>query len=116
MGNRIKYHMRNDLFSHFLKQSHEFFNKKETGDLIARITSDLESSAVLLYRGLQDLLASGGSLFGGFILMFIYSPLLACITFLPLPIGLIFVYRKNKKMKKGYRNKKKKQQSYSCSS
>ena len=111
MGNRIKYHMRNDLFSHFLKQSHEFFNKKETGDLIARITSDLESSAVLLYRGLQDLLASGGSLFGGFILMFIYSPLLACITFLPLPIGLIFVYRKNKKMKKGYREIRRKNSS-----
>ena len=111
MGNRIKYHMRNDLFSHFLKQSHEFFNKKETGDLIARITSDLESSAVLLYRGLQDLLASGGSLLGGFILMFIYSPLLACITFLPLPIGLIFVYRKNKKMKKGYREIRRKNSS-----
>lgn len=112
MGNRIKYHMRNDLFSHFLKQSHEFFNKKETGDLIARITSDLESSAVLLYRGLQDLLASGGSLLGGFILMFIYSPLLACITFLPLPIGLIFVYRKNKKMKKGYREIRRKNSSF----
>ena len=111
MGNKIKYHMRNDLFSHFLKQSHEFFNKKETGDLIARITSDLESSAVLLYRGLQDLLASGGSLLGGFILMFIYSPLLACITFLPLPIGLIFVYRKNKKMKKGYREIRRKNSS-----
>ena len=112
MGNKIKYHMRNDLFSHFLKQSHEFFNKKETGDLIARITSDLESSAVLLYRGLQDLLASGGSLLGGFILMFIYSPLLACITFLPLPIGLIFVYRKNKKMKKGYREIRRKNSSF----
>lgn len=103
MGNKIKYHMRNDLFSHYLKQSHAFFNKKDSGDLIARITSDLESSSALLYRGLQDLLASGGSLAGGFALMFLYSPFLACITFVPLPFGLIFVYTKNKKMKKGYR-------------
>lgn len=108
MGNRIKYHMRNDLFSHFLKQSHEFFNKKEVGDLIARMTSDLESSSALLYRGLQDLLASGGSLVGGFALMFIYSPTLAFITFAPLPLGLVFVYSKNKKMKKGYREIRKK--------
>lgn len=108
MGNKIKYHMRNDLFSHFLKQSHNFFNKKDIGDLIARTTSDLESSSQLLYRGLQDLLASAGSLIGGFALMFLYSPLLAFITFVPLPAGLIFVYTKNKKMKAGYREIRKK--------
>lgn len=111
MGNRIKYHMRNDLFSHFLKQSHSFFNKKERGELISRITGDLESSSALLYRGLQDLLASGGSLVGGFFLMFLYSPLLACITFAPFPLGLIFVYTKNKKMKAGYREIRKKNSS-----
>ncbi len=111
MGNKIKYHMRNDLFSHFLKQSHEFFNKKDVGELISRITGDLENSSALLYRGLQDLLASGGSLIGGFILMFLYSPLLACITFIPLPFGLIFVYKKNKKMKSGYREIRKKNSS-----
>ena len=111
MGNRIKYHMRNDLFSHFLKQSHSFFNKKESGELISRITGDLESSSALLYRGLQDLLASGGSLVGGFFLMFLYSPLLACITFTPFPLGLIFVYTKNKKMRAGYREIRKKNSS-----
>ncbi len=111
MGNKIKYHMRNDLFSHFLKQSHEFFNKKDVGELISRITGDLENSSALLYRGLQDLLASGGSLIGGFILMLLYSPLLACITFIPLPFGLIFVYKKNKKMKSGYREIRKKNSS-----
>lgn len=111
MGNKIKYHMRNDLFSHFLKQSHSFFNKKESGELISRITGDLESSSALLYRGLQDLLASGGSLIGGFFLMFLYSPLLACITFAPFPLGLIFVYTKNKKMKAGYREIRKKNSS-----
>lgn len=111
MGNKIKYHMRNDLFSHFLKQSHSFFNKKESGELISRITGDLESSSALLYRGLQDLLASGGSLVGGFFLMFLYSPLLACITFTPFPLGLIFVYTKNKKMKAGYREIRKKNSS-----
>ena len=43
--------------------------------------------------------------------MFLYSPLLACITFIPLPFGLIFVYTKNKKMKKGYREIRKKNSS-----
>ena len=40
--------------------------------------------------------------------MFLYSPLLACITFVPLPAGLVFVYTKNKKMKAGYREIRKK--------
>lgn len=111
MGNKIKYHMRNDLFRHFLNQSHTFFNKKENGELISRITSDLESSSALMYRGLQDLLASLGSLVGGFGLMFLYSPLLSLITFVPLPFGLIFVYKKNKKMKEGYKEIRRKNSS-----
>lgn len=111
MGNKIKYHMRNDLFRHFLNQSHTFFNKKESGELISRITSDLESSSALMYRGLQDLLASLGSLLGGFGLMFLYSPLLSLITFIPLPFGLIFVYKKNKKMKEGYKEIRRKNSS-----
>ncbi|MFK4784890.1 ABC transporter ATP-binding protein [Fusobacterium sp. MFO224] len=103
MGNRIKYHMRNDLFHHMLKQSTEFFNKKEKGELIARLTSDLENSSSLLYRGLQDLMSAGGALIGSFCLMFFFSPILTLIIFLPFPFGFIFVYSKNKKLKKGYK-------------
>lgn len=103
MGNKIKYHMRNDLFNHMLKQSNEFFNKKEKGELIARITSDLENSSSLLYRGLQDSMSAGGALIGSFCLMFFFSPILTLIIFLPFPFGFIFVYSKNKKLKSGYK-------------
>lgn len=115
MGNKIKYHMRNDLFSHILNKSYIFFDESEKGDLIARLTSDLENSSSLLYRGLQDLISAGGALIGGFILMCIYSPSLAFFTFLPLPLGFVFVYSKNRKMKKGYREIRRKNSKFTSS-
>lgn len=103
MGNRIKFHMRNDLFSHMLKQSTEFFNKKEKGELIARITSDLENSSSLLYRGLQDSISAGGAIIGSFFLMLFFSPILTLIIFAPFPFGFLFVHSKNRKLKSGYK-------------
>lgn len=103
MGNKIKYHMRNDLFKHLLNQPTSFFEKKEKGELIARITSDLENSSSLLYKGLQDFMSAGGALIGGFFLMFYFSPFLTFVIFFPFPFGFFFVHSKNKKLKIGYK-------------
>lgn len=102
MGNRLKFHMRNDLINHFLKQSNSFFNEKNSGELISRITGDLESVSILLYRGLEDSITTVLSLMGSFILMFKFSPILALFVFIPLPIAISFVYVLNIKLKKGY--------------
>lgn len=103
MGNKIKYHMRSDLFKHLLNQPANFFEKKEKGELIARITSDLENSSSLLYKGLQDFMSAAGALIGGFLLMFYFSPFLTFVIFLPFPFGFFFVQSKNQKLKVGYK-------------
>ncbi|MDP0488938.1 MAG: ABC transporter ATP-binding protein [Fusobacterium sp. JB020] len=102
LGNKLKFHMRNDLISHFLKQSFEFFYKKNSGELISRIIGDLENVSTLLYKGLESFLSSLLVLIGSFLLMLKFSPILAGVTFIPLPFAFIFVYLINGKLKKGY--------------
>lgn len=102
MGNKLKFHMRNDLITHFLKQSNRFFKEKNSGELISRITGDLENLSILLYKGLEDSLSTSLSLIGSFILMFSFNPILASFVFIPLPLAIIFIYILNQKLKKGY--------------
>ncbi len=102
MGNKMKFYMRNDLTNHFLKQSRSFFNEKNSGELISRITGDLESVSTLLYKGFEDALITTISFVGSFVIMLRFSPTLAIVTFVPLPFALVFVYKLNKKLKKGY--------------
>ena len=102
LGNKLKFHMRNSLISHFLNQSYQFFYKKSSGELISRITGDLENVSTLLYKGLESLMSSLLAIIGAFLLMLKFSPTLAGITFIPLPFAFIFVYLMNAKLKKGY--------------
>ncbi|MGL4969442.1 MAG: ABC transporter ATP-binding protein, partial [Fusobacteriaceae bacterium] len=102
MGNRIKFHMREDLFRKILFRPIGFFKEKQSGDLITRVTSDLESVSSLLHRGLEDLLFSILAIAGSLLLMLNFNWKLAIFTMLPLPFAIWFTLYQNKKLKKGY--------------
>lgn len=102
MGNKIKFAMRENLFRKILNQPDKFFMEKQSGDLISRVTSDLENVSALLYRGLEDFLFSVLSIIGALILMVNFNGKLTLITMLPLPIAVYFTVVQNKKLKKGY--------------
>ena len=102
MGNKIKFLMREDLMKKILHQPDSFFMKRQSGDLISRITNDLENVSLLLYRGLEDFLFSILSITGALILMINFNLKLTFFIMLPLPIAAIFMISQNKKLKKSY--------------
>lgn len=102
MGNRIKFLMREDLFLKILKQPDRFFMERQSGDLISRITNDLENVSMLLYRGLEDFLFSVLSIIGALILMVTFNFQLTILIMIPFPIAVYFTIVQNKKLKKGY--------------
>ncbi|MGL5918456.1 MAG: ABC transporter ATP-binding protein [Cetobacterium sp.] len=102
MGNKIKFLMREDLFKKILNQPDKYFMENQNGDIISRMTNDLENVSTLLYRGLEDFLFSILSLLGAMILMSRFNLKLTIITMVPLPIAIYFVISQNKKLKKGY--------------
>ncbi|MDX8335458.1 ABC transporter ATP-binding protein [Candidatus Cetobacterium colombiensis] len=102
MGNRIKFLMREDLFKKILNQSDSYFMKKQSGDIISRVTNDLENISALLYRGLEDFLFSILSIIGAMVLMANFNMKLTAITMIPLPVAIYFTIAQNKKLKYGY--------------
>ena len=104
MGNKIKSRMRDDLFEKIMNQPTKFFNDRQSGDIISRVTNDLENTSALLYRGLEDFLFSILSIIGALILMTRFNIKLTIFTMIPLPFAIYFTIYQNKKLKKGYVN------------
>ena len=102
MGNRIKFFMREDLFKKILNQPDTYFMKNQSGDIISRVTNDLENVSALLYRGLEDFLFSILSIAGAMTLMATFNLKLTLITMIPLPIAIYFTIIQNKKLKYSY--------------
>lgn len=102
MGNRIKFFMREDLFKKILNQPDTYFMKNQSGDIISRVTNDLENVSALLYRGLEDFLFSILSIAGAMALMATFNLKLTLITMIPLPIAIYFTIIQNKKLKYDY--------------
>ncbi|WP_293722140.1 ABC transporter ATP-binding protein [uncultured Cetobacterium sp.] len=102
MGNRIKFLMREDLFKKILSQPDTYFMKNQSGDIISRVTSDLENVSALLYRGLEDFLFSILSIIGAVVLMANFNLKLTLLTMIPLPLAVYFTIYQNKKLKIGY--------------
>ncbi|APQ19354.1 ABC transporter ATP-binding protein [Maribacter hydrothermalis] len=92
----IEYDLKNEIFDHYQKLSLNFYKKHRTGDLMNRISEDVNevrmyAGPAIMY-GIQTL-----TLFACLIpLMFIKAPTLAAYTLLPLPILSVMIYQISK--------------------
>ncbi|TVZ17173.1 ABC transporter ATP-binding protein [Maribacter sp. MAR_2009_72] len=92
----IEYDLKNEIFDHYQKLSLNFYKKNRTGDLMNRISEDVNevrmyAGPAIMY-GIQTL-----TLFAFLIpLMFIKAPTLAAYTLLPLPILSVLIYQISK--------------------
>ena len=56
-----------------------FYDAHKPGEIVSRATNDLDKMSEVLQTGLLRLFTAVGSVIGAVIMMFVYSPLLACI-------------------------------------
>lgn len=59
-----------------------FFDQNKAGEILSRVTSDLDKIAEVLQTGLLKLLVAIGTVIGSLVVMFYYSVLLTCIFLL----------------------------------
>jgi len=103
LGVRMEADMRKDMFSHLQKLSFSFFDKTKTGHIMSRISSDLTMIAESAHHCPEDLLTSILTIIGAFTVMLFVNPLLATITFIPLPFIVIWGTVFQRKMKASFR-------------
>jgi len=91
ISREIEFDMRNDLFRKLETQDTGFYQRYRTGDIMARMTNDLNAVRMLLGPGLMY---SANTIFMSvFALVFMLhiSPRLTLVALLPMPLASIFV-------------------------
>jgi ATP-binding cassette, subfamily B, multidrug efflux pump len=80
--------LRNELFAHLTTLGFPFFNRSRTGDLMSRLTADVEAVRMGVGPGVMHLLQTSMMVIGAFTIMLTVSWSLTLLALLPL--GLIF--------------------------
>jgi ATP-binding cassette subfamily B multidrug efflux pump len=95
--------VRTDLFEHLQSLSLSFFDRNPAGELMSRLTNDIDAINQALSQNVTSLIASMLSLFGILIAMFILNFWLALSSLLVVPIMLWFTGFVAKYTRRGFR-------------
>ena len=91
ISREIEFDIRNDLFRHLERQDSGFYQKYRTGDIMARMTNDLNAVRMLLGPALMY--SANTVFFTVFALVFLLriSPYLTLVALAPMPLASILV-------------------------
>jgi len=96
--------LRRDLFEHLQRLAIQFFDSHTAGELMSRLTNDIDAINQAVSQNVVSLFASVLSLVGIVIAMFILNPWLALSALLVLPIMFWFTQFVARYTRKGFRN------------
>jgi ATP-binding cassette subfamily B protein len=94
----MEYDIRNDLFRHLQNLSFSFYNRRSTGDLMARATNDLNAIRSVLGPGIMHSFNTVILLVLSLTMMLVLSPILTFYSILPLLLLSFLFYRTIKKV------------------
>jgi ATP-binding cassette subfamily B protein len=97
LGNRVIYDLRTSAYAYLQGLSLNFYNQKETGRLMSRISHDTERLQDFIVSGIQEFLMDILTLTGMCVVLFIVNWRLAALTLIPIPaltIGSVIFGRK----------------------
>ena len=97
-GIRVEADIRRDLFSHMQTLGYEFYDHNCTGQLMSRLTSDLFEITELAHHGPEDLIISVLTIVGALVVMFSIEWRLALVVCIILPVLLVVVISRRRKM------------------
>lgn len=92
IGQRLILHIRTVLFSHMEKLPLSFFDKRQNGELMSRLTNDVDNISVTISDSLTQLMMYGFTVIGIFCVMIYMSPLLTAVSLFA--VLLIFLLTK----------------------
>ncbi len=80
------YRMRSDLFAHLHRLPIPFFGKRQQGELMSRVTNDIENVSSTLNSSAIQIFSSVLTVIGTLAVMLWLSPLLTLLTFIVVPL------------------------------
>src|SRR5581483_5552615 len=105
----ISYDLRLTIYAHIQKLSLSFHDNKRTGDLISRVTDDIENIQSFIMNGLLGVLINAMTLVGMIAVMFWLNWQFTLIALSVVPVLFVMVYTYTRKIKKASREVRKKE-------
>lgn len=102
MGVRMQAQMRSDMFCHLEKLPYSFYDNRETGKIMSRMTTDLFDISELAHHGPENLLISSVSVIISFIYLSSINIWLTLIIFACIPFLLLIALTLRKKMRNAF--------------
>ncbi len=78
----------------------QFFDRQPRGELLSRVTNDIDNVAVSLQQTISQLLTGVLTVIGVVVMMFVVSPLLAVIALVTVPVSIVITTQVAKRSQK----------------
>ena len=104
VGIRMQKDMRRDLFSKYQKLPFSYFDDHKTGDLLSRLTNDLQDVSELAHHGPENLFLAVLMFVGAFIMLMRINVTLTLIMFAIIPVIIVFTILTRRSMYSAMRN------------
>jgi ATP-binding cassette subfamily B protein len=99
-GERIVHDLRVAIYAHLQRLSLRFHQRRHTGDLVTRVTGDVNAVGTVFSSSLGTLVSSGLTLIGMIVVAFFLDPLLALVAFATAPLLAVIAFRFRRRMRK----------------
>jgi ATP-binding cassette subfamily B protein len=102
IGQGVIKDIRSDLYKHILRLSEDFYVKENTGQIISRLTNDVEALSDLVTLGIIFLINDILTLAGITAIMLYLNVELALVTMMTIPVTIFIFYFLGRKIRKAY--------------
>ena len=105
ISQKIVFNMRKDVFNKLMELPVSFFDKYQTGDILSRISYDIDTVNTSLSNDLVQILTSVITVVGSLAMMISLSPKLVLVFAVTVPMSVIFTRYMTRKVRPLFRNR-----------
>lgn len=103
LSQKIVKNMREDVFAKLVELPVGYFDRNQAGDIISRISYDIDTVNTSLSTDVVQVLASLVTVIGSLIMMLVISPVLSFVMLLMIPLSLLYTRYMAKKLRPLFR-------------
>lgn len=108
LGQKVVYSMRRDLFNHLTELPVGYFDTHATGEIISRISYDIDTVNTSLSHDLLQVGASIITVIGSVIMMSTISPMLLVVLVVTVPLSIVYTKYRSTKVRPLFRQRSQK--------
>jgi ATP-binding cassette subfamily B protein len=109
VGQHVAHDLRHMLYHHVQRLSLSFYEHRQTGDMVVRLTSDIDAAQDFISSALLGILLDGFTLVGMLAVMFYLDWRFSLIALSVAPVLFLVVYRFTRRIKRAAREVKQKE-------